>query len=101
MSTDDPRDELAEAVIAVWADLLDRPAVDMSDDFFRVGGNSLLAARLIQQLQAAFDIRLKLIDFFDDPTPLALCELVRSALERQLDAMSDDELMALLEQETW
>lgn len=99
MTEQQPQDELCEAVVALWAELVDRPRVGMTDNFFLSGGNSLLAVHLIQEIQAAFDIRLRLVEFFEAPTPVELSGLVRAALERQLDEMSEAELKDILDQD--
>jgi amino acid adenylation domain-containing protein len=98
-SDDRPADDLEEAVVAVWTRLLDRESAAMSDDFFATGGNSLLAAHLVQQVQAAFDIEIRLLDFFNAPTPRTLAQLVRVDMERQLSAMTGTELARLLDEE--
>jgi non-ribosomal peptide synthetase component F len=85
---DHPADELEDAVITMWARVLGRaPAV--SDDFFAVGGNSLLVVQLMQEMQAVFDVEISLLDFFAAPTPRALAQLLRIALECQLDTMTE------------
>ena len=99
MSNEQPPTELSEAVTEVWARLVDRPSINMGDTFFLNGGSSLLAMQLVQELQAAFDVQLRLVDFFETPTPAELSRLVHEALERQLEEMSDAELETLLRQD--
>jgi len=95
---DQPADELEDAIITAWARLFGRASA-MSDDFFAVGGNSLLAVQLVEEMQAAFDVEIDLLDFFAAPTPRALAGLVRAALECQLDAMTEAELASLHDEE--
>ncbi|GGJ75019.1 non-ribosomal peptide synthetase [Pilimelia anulata] len=46
-----PRGPVEERVAAAWRDVLDLPAVGRDDDFFRLGGDSLLATRLVARLR--------------------------------------------------
>jgi len=39
----------------IWADLLDLDRVGATDDFYEIGGNSLIAVDLIQQIETVFD----------------------------------------------
>ncbi|WP_017589678.1 non-ribosomal peptide synthetase [Nocardiopsis ganjiahuensis] len=51
--TAEPRDDLERALCALWADLLERTAVGRDDDFFDLGGDSLLVARMVGRLGEA------------------------------------------------
>ena len=46
-----PADELETRIAQLWAELLDRPEVRRDDDFFALGGDSLLVARMVGQLR--------------------------------------------------
>lgn len=57
-----------KSIATVWADVL--PAVDSlnrADNFFKSGGNSLLATKVINRLNQQFGIRLDFEDIFDFP----------------------------------
>ncbi len=51
--TAEPRDDLERALSALWSDLLERAAVGREDDFFDLGGDSLLVARMVGRLGEA------------------------------------------------
>ena len=44
-----PRNPIEEKLCAIWAQMLDLDRVGISDDFFDIGGHSLLAVRLVDQ----------------------------------------------------
>ncbi|MFC4126656.1 non-ribosomal peptide synthase/polyketide synthase [Nocardia rhizosphaerae] len=64
------------AVADLFAELLGVDAVGLDDDFFRLGGNSLVATRAVARLQASFGVRVDVRDFFDSPTVAVLAKLV-------------------------
>ncbi|MFJ2663673.1 non-ribosomal peptide synthase/polyketide synthase [Nocardia fluminea] len=72
----EPRTATERAVAALFAELLAVEVVGLDDDFFRLGGNSLIATRAIGRLQANFGVRVDVRDFFDSPTVAVLAKLV-------------------------
>lgn len=67
-SGDAERALLRAQVRARWADVLDHDRFTDDDDFFEVGGHSLLIADIMAQLGAQTGRRLSLRLFFDHPT---------------------------------
>jgi amino acid adenylation domain-containing protein/thioester reductase-like protein len=85
----------AEAVIcAIWCRTLDVAAVDVHDDFFALGGDSLQAARLILQLGKHFHYRLPVQALYDNPTPSRLATYLDN--RRQLNSVTSVDEMAML-----
>jgi len=72
-------DETIGLLLALWRELLERDDVTSVTNFFVVGGHSLLAAQLVQRLEAATGVRLKLADVFTNPSPVELAPLLRDA----------------------
>ncbi len=52
----------------VWQELLERNDITREDHFFRTGGHSLKAIRLISRIQKEFNVRLNLKQVFESPT---------------------------------
>ncbi|MGW3774227.1 amino acid adenylation domain-containing protein [Actinomadura verrucosospora] len=85
-----PSGEAEEAVAAVFADLLGVDRVGADDDFFALGGNSLIAMRVVSRVRRALDAELPVRALFEAPTVAALAALLgrgaapaRPALERR------------------
>jgi amino acid adenylation domain-containing protein len=53
---------------AIWSDLLKTNDISFSDNFFEIGGNSLMGIRLINQIMKEFGVRLTLGDLIADST---------------------------------
>ncbi|PCK22362.1 amino acid adenylation domain-containing protein, partial [Rhodococcus qingshengii] len=78
-------------VAGIFADLLDVPQVGQDDDFFALGGNSLVATQVVARLSAAIGNRIPVRALFDASSVSALAALVdtsgddtaRDALIRQ------------------
>ncbi|MBB1158401.1 non-ribosomal peptide synthetase/type I polyketide synthase [Amycolatopsis dendrobii] len=67
-----PATELEKAIAAVWAETLGRPVPGVTDNFFDLGGHSLLLLRVHARLQRALGRPLRIVDLFSHPTVRAL-----------------------------
>ncbi|HEV7271206.1 non-ribosomal peptide synthetase [Pseudoxanthomonas sp.] len=74
-----PRGTVEERVATAMAEVLGVPSVGAEDDFFAIGGHSLLAARLASRLSAAFGVALPLRSLFETPTVAQLATLLGDA----------------------
>jgi acyl-CoA synthetase (AMP-forming)/AMP-acid ligase II/acyl carrier protein len=63
------RTPLEELVTAVWAEVLGVQRIGVEDNFFDLGGDSMLATRIVARLQDAARVELPLTSFFETPTP--------------------------------
>ncbi len=63
-----PRTPIEEVLAAMWAELLGVEQVGVHDNFFDLGGHSLMAMRLIAAIRETFGISLPLKLFFETPT---------------------------------
>ncbi|RJO72003.1 non-ribosomal peptide synthetase [Nocardia panacis] len=74
-----PETPTEEAVAAVFAELLGAARVGRDDDFFAMGGNSLLATRAVAELRAAVGATVAVPWFFTDATVAGLAARIDSA----------------------
>ncbi len=63
-----PRTALEEVVMNVWAHILGIEKIGAEDDFFELGGDSVLATQIISQLRDMFRTDLPPIVMFEAPT---------------------------------
>jgi hypothetical protein len=74
----DTGDAVVDLLTTLWRELLGSTGLTADAHFFTSGGHSLLGAQLIQKIDRAVGVRLKLADLFANPTPRALADQVRA-----------------------
>jgi amino acid adenylation domain-containing protein len=82
-----PRTPTERCIAKVVARLLDLEEVDRNDNFFMLGGHSMLGAQLIARLRREFGVEIDLRSLFDAPTVAGLAaEIERLAAAKDLVA---------------
>jgi acyl-coenzyme A synthetase/AMP-(fatty) acid ligase/acyl carrier protein len=76
---------IEQTLIAIWKKVLQIAELGTQDNFFNLGGNSLVAMTLIGEIREAFDVELPLISLFRSPTILEMereiCQLQSTTLD--------------------
>jgi len=92
-----PRTPVEERVAGILAQLLGLESVGAEDNFFMLGGHSLLGTQVIIRLRDIFGIELSLRTIFEAPTVAELAARVEASLIARLEAMSEEEVQRILE----
>jgi amino acid adenylation domain-containing protein len=71
-----PRTETELSITSIWTEVLQIGAVGLNQDFFDVGGNSVLAGRVLSRVAHHYGVSLTLRQMFQDPTIKGLARLV-------------------------
>jgi amino acid adenylation domain-containing protein len=71
-----PRTETEKRLAAIWANLLKTERIGIHDEFFAVGGNSLMAMRLASQILDVFGVNLSMESFFPSATIAGLTRAI-------------------------
>ncbi|MEU6972350.1 amino acid adenylation domain-containing protein [Kitasatospora aureofaciens] len=74
-----PRTPTEERVAQLASALLHDQPIGRADDFFRAGGHSLMAARLVAQVNEAFGVEVPIAAFLQRPTVAGLADAVNTA----------------------
>ncbi|HVR98327.1 MAG TPA: amino acid adenylation domain-containing protein, partial [Thermoanaerobaculia bacterium] len=73
-----PRSDLEQAIASLWQDVLGLEKVGVDDNFFDLGGHSLLVSQVQSRLRKALGADLQMIDLFRHPTIRTLARRLRS-----------------------
>ena len=84
------------AVAEILRELLDLRRVSLSDNFFLLGGHSLLGTQLVLRIRDRFDVELNLRHLFETQTVGKLAAAVEEIIIHKLAAMTDEEASRLL-----
>ena len=71
-----PRTSLETLIAEIWADLLNLENVGIYENFFDLGGSSLLAVKLLTEIERATGVNLPISALFDSPNVSKLAEVV-------------------------
>ncbi|WP_051367631.1 non-ribosomal peptide synthetase [Hamadaea tsunoensis] len=82
-------DALTQELAALWADLLEVPAVGPDQHFFELGGTSLLALRLVHRIRDRHGVAVPIGQVFQTPTVRALAARI-AALDGEPPAAEPD-----------
>lgn len=104
---DAERPELAEAFVSpqtpaekslanLWTKLLGVNRIGINDNYFELGGDSLLATQLVSQVRNVFEVEIPLVELFRHPTLAELAALIEEAMIEQMEDISDEEAEQLL-----
>jgi len=103
-----PRTPVEDKIAKIWAEVLDVDQIGIHDRFLELGGDSLLATRVISRVIAAFRVEVPMRTFFETPTVAAMAAVVAlketrpatpEAIERglvEVEGLSESEVNALL-----
>jgi acyl carrier protein len=101
-----PRTPIEEKLVSIWTEVLAIDRVSVEDNFFALGGHSLMATQVIARVRSTFNYELPLRRLFETPTIAGLAEAICenhadktardefAALMAELEALTDDEARA-------
>lgn len=75
-----PENEIEEMLVTIWADILGLSRISILDNFFRLGGNSLSATRVLTHLSHMLHIQVSLLQFLENPTVRELSVVIEEIL---------------------
>jgi amino acid adenylation domain-containing protein len=91
-----PRTPIEKRLAVIVCSLLELEQVSANDNFFLLGGHSLLGTQLIGQVRGTFGVELALRTLFDSPTIEQLAFEIERLVVARVEAMSEDEAESLL-----
>jgi amino acid adenylation domain-containing protein len=91
-----PESELQNRLANIVETLLGVKRVGIDDNFFNLGGHSLLGAQMIARISDTFGVELSLFSVFNDPTVRGMSAEIKRVLIEKLSAMSEEGAESLL-----
>lgn len=73
---------LVHEISALWSEYLDGREVEADDDFFALGGNSLIGIKIIDRVSRDYGVALSVRDFYLAQTPARVAELIAQGRAR-------------------
>ncbi|MCT9008772.1 phosphopantetheine-binding protein [Streptomyces sp. NPDC054766] len=67
---------LAQEISALWGEHFTGREVGSEDDFFALGGNSLIGIKIIERVSQKYGVQLSVRDFYLAQTPTRVAELI-------------------------
>jgi NAD(P)-dependent dehydrogenase (short-subunit alcohol dehydrogenase family)/acyl carrier protein len=86
-----PSNEQERAVADIWQELLGIQQIGIYDNYFELGGDSLLAVKMISRLRDIFEMEFPLARLFETPTIADLTELIETIRLKDLGPRSNRE----------
>ena len=87
----DPVDDLEKTIAAMWQELIGFRKIGREDDFFELGGDSLLATRCVSRIREEFQVDLSLKDFFEASVIKSLSTAIQRMLIEEMEKLSEEE----------
>ncbi|MGJ5630491.1 amino acid adenylation domain-containing protein [Nostoc sp. CALU 1950] len=81
-----PRSPIEETLAIIWAELLAIEQIGVNDNFFQLGGHSLIATQILSRVREVFQVELSFHHIFENPSIAGLAQLIEqhSQLEQPL-----------------
>ncbi|MEU9851577.1 amino acid adenylation domain-containing protein, partial [Streptomyces sp. NPDC047985] len=80
-----PRTPGEETVVAIWQEVLGLERIGAEDDFFALGGNSILTLQVTARIRTRFGVSLTVRAVHDAPTVAALADAVEERVLQELE----------------
>jgi acyl carrier protein len=91
-----PQSELEQRLATIWSQILNVKRLGTYDNFFDLGGASILAVQAVATISDQFDIAFPVSSFFQHPTIAEQSQVLENLIMDQLETMSDEDAAALL-----
>ncbi|WP_347219696.1 amino acid adenylation domain-containing protein [Chryseobacterium sp.] len=103
VSFEPPTNETERIIADIWSSELERPVINITDNFFDIGGNSLLVAVIAVALERRLEIKVYLRDIYQYPVLQQLSEVLitRSKEAREASPAEDVEPYVELQQDVY
>jgi acyl carrier protein len=92
---DQPASDIERDIAAIWSELLHVTPIGRNDDFFALGGHSLMAMEILTKIRSRLGVELPLTALFSD-TGFTVTELAKRVEVVLLEQASDEDIAGIL-----
>lgn len=92
-----PSNPIEEMLLEIWSYLLGVERISVNDNFFHIGGHSLMATRLRTRISEIFEVTIPLKRIFDKPTIAEIGKAIEEIMIAEVSQFSEQEARQLLE----
>jgi len=92
-----PRNVVEDTLAKIWTEVLGIEQVGVYDNFFALGGDSLLATQLVSRVRAASHLELPLTTVFREPTVADQALVIEGMLMNEIEELTEEEARRLAE----
>ena len=82
-------------LLAIVGGVIGRSDIGIDDDFFLLGGHSLLGTQVVVRAREAFGVDLTLFHLFEGRTVASLASTIEALILEKLDSLSDEDIRAM------
>ncbi|MHC0066349.1 FkbM family methyltransferase [Nostoc sp. UIC 10890] len=86
-----PSNAFEQKIADIWQELLGVEEIGIDDNFFDLGGHSLIATQMVSQLRKDFEVELSLRHIFEAPTVSELSLVIEDMLIGELEELTENE----------
>jgi amino acid adenylation domain-containing protein/non-ribosomal peptide synthase protein (TIGR01720 family) len=79
----EPCNPIEEKLALIWAELLGLGQIGVNDNFFHLGGHSLIATQMLARVREVFQVELSFCQIFENPTIKSLAQLIEHSHKEQ------------------
>ncbi|MGN6376456.1 MAG: non-ribosomal peptide synthetase [Sphingomonas sp.] len=87
-----PESPTERRLFAIISEVIGRSDFGAEDDFFLIGGHSLLGTQVVVRSRDAFGVELTLFHLFEARSVAALAQVIEALIIEKLDSMSDEDI---------
>ncbi|MBW4569109.1 MAG: acyltransferase domain-containing protein [Tolypothrix carrinoi HA7290-LM1] len=92
-----PKNELEKQITEIWQEVLGIAEVGIYDNFYELGGDSLIATKLVSRLRGRFPVDLPLRDLLSQGMiPRLQAEMIEKLLLEKIEELSEEEVEVFL-----
>ncbi len=85
-----PETKMEQALLSIWQDVLEQEMISTNEHFFRIGGDSILAVRVLGSINEKLGANLTMVELYENDTIMALGQIIENADDSVREQLQDE-----------